>query len=275
MDFWEKISQIDRRIIYMLLALVIVVPLITQAKSRIRVSPHVQSAYDAVEGLPERAVVMISIDYDAASMPELQPMLKAILRHCFKRRLRVLLIVQWPLGAPLGTMGLEEVAKETGAEYGVDYVNLGYRPGYIAQMVGLGREIRDYFEVDYRGTPLDSLPMMDDIHNYNDIDLLVGLEAGATGDAWVQYAGARFGQKIFLGVTAVSAPDAYPYLQSGQIVGLLGGLKGAAEYEVLTGHPDIAVTGMTAQSWGHALIIFFIILGNIGFFVVRRRKKGV
>ncbi len=31
-------------------------------------------------------------------------------------------------------------------------------------------------------------------------------------------------------------PDAYPYLQSGQIEGLVGGLKGAAEYETLIGY---------------------------------------
>jgi len=38
---------------------------------------------------------------------------------------------------------------------------------------------------------------------------------------------------VAVGVTAVMAADLYPYLQSGQLVGMLAGLKGAAEYEKL------------------------------------------
>ncbi len=34
------------------------------------------------------------------------------------------------------------------------------------------------------------------------------------------------------GVTAVSIPGRMPYLQSGQLSGILAGLRGAAEYEV-------------------------------------------
>jgi hypothetical protein len=38
---------------------------------------------------------------------------------------------------------------------------------------------------------------------------------------------------VAVGVTAVMAADMYPYLQSGQLIGMLSGLKGAAEYEKL------------------------------------------
>ena len=272
MGFWEKMARIDRRIIYLFIAVVVIVPILLQITLPVTVSPPVRMAYETIDALPESSVVMISIDYDAASMPELQPMLRAILHHCFSKNLRVLMIAQWALGVPLGIEALESVAKEYGKKYGVDYVNLGFRPGGMAQMVGMGKEIRDYFLTDYRGTPIDSLPMMRHIHNYQDIALLVGLEAGATGDMWVIYVGGRYRQDIILGVTAVIAPDAYPYLQAGQIKGLIGGLKGASEYEYLVGKPGLGMAGMTAQSCAHILIILFIIIGNIGYFMMRRRK---
>ncbi|HAF07569.1 MAG: hypothetical protein QME48_04355 [bacterium] len=273
MNFFLKLSKIDRRFIYLFIALVVVLPLILKPKFPVVVSKPVQDVYDYIEKLPEGSNVLISIDYDAASMPEQQPFLEALLRQLFKNKLKPILIVQWQLGAPLGTMGLEKIAKEMGAEYGKDYINLGYRPGYVAQMVGIGKEIRDFFKVDYKNIPLDSFPMMKNVHNYNDIALLVGLEAGATYLAWIEYAGGRFKQKIALALNAVSAPDAYYFYQSGQIVGLVGGMKGAAEYEVLVDKPDLAVAGMASQSYSHLVIILFIILGNIAYFIEKGMKN--
>ena len=77
------------------------------------------------------------------------------------------------------------------------------------------------------------------------------------------------------GVTAVMAPKLYSFVESGQMTGLLGGMRGAAEYEALAGHPDLAVLGMNAQSLVHILVIVLIILGNIAFFTSRRQGKKV
>ena len=272
MSIWEKMSKIDRRIIYLIIFLVVFLPLLFGIKMRVSISPAVQSAYDAINKLPEGSVIMVSIDYDAASMPELQPMLKSVLRHAFSKNLKVVLLGFWPLGLPLGTEGLNEVAGEYHKIYGVDYVNLGYRPGDVAVMVSMGENIRRFFLSDYKGKSCDSIPLMKHIKNYNDIAIIVGLEAGSTGDWWVMYVGARFHQRIILGVTAVMAASAYPYLQAKQIDGLIGGLKGAAEYESLIKHPGFASIGMSAQSWAHIAIIVFIIIGNIGYFMERRRR---
>lgn len=271
-DIIKKLTAIDRRYLFIIIALVVVIPLIFKPQFPIVPKEPVIDAYRAVDSLQAGDNVMISIDYDAASMPELQPFLEALLRHCFRKELNPVMLVQWQLGAPLGTRAMEKIAAEFDVEYGVDYINLGYRPGYTAQIVGIGKEIRDYFITDYKGDPIDSFPVMNDIHNYDDIDILVGLEAGATGNIWVQYAGARYNQRIILALTAVSAPDAYFFYQSGQIEGLVGGMKGSADYETLIDHPDVAVAGMAAQSFVHILIIIFIILGNIAYFVEKRNK---
>lgn len=167
---------------------------------------------------------------------------------------------------------MKKIARELGKKYGEDYVFLGYRPGIAAVMLNMGKEIRMVFDVDYKGIPLDSLPLMRNVHNYNDIALLIGFEAGAVGDAWVQFAQARYGQKIILTSTAVVAPDLYPYFQAKQIVGLIGGLRGAADYENLVKKRGFAFSGMTAQTIVHIIIIIFIILGNIGYIALRRLR---
>ncbi|MGQ9678222.1 MAG: hypothetical protein ACUVUD_02955 [bacterium] len=274
MNLWERLATIDRRIIYTILGLIVIIPLILKPKIAVRVSEPVHAAYDAIEKLPPASVVMISIDFDPSSAPEVQPMLVALLRHCFKKNLKVILTGQLALGLPLGEIALNQVASEYNKVYGKDYVNIGYRPGYAAMMVGIGREIRNFFKTDFRGISLDSFEFMRRVHNYHDIALLVSLAHGAVADAWIQYAGARFKQKIVVGCTGVNAPGMFQYYSAHQIEGIIGGLQGASEYETLVEKTGAATLGMPAQSAAHGLLIFILIIGNIAFLVSRKKKRG-
>jgi hypothetical protein len=92
-------------------------------------------------------------------------------------------------------------------------------------------------------------------------------------DYWIAYGNGRYKVPLAIGVTGVMATDYYPYLQSGQIFGILGGLKGAAEYETLVGTPGKAVQGMKVQMVAHLIIIVFIIIGNIGYFAQRKKRE--
>lgn len=268
-------EAIDRRIIFLILLIVVAVPLIISVGSEIPPTAPVIGAHAAVESLEAGDYLMVSIDFDATSAPELIPMFESVLRQAFAKDVRVVMLGHIAIGLPLGHVALERVAEEFGKEYGVDYVDLGYRPGYIAVMIAMGREIRDVFSTDYRGTRLEDMEITRDLHSYEDVDLLFGFEHGAVIDYWVRYTQARFGQRMAFGTTAVMAPDAYPYLQADQIEGLVGGLKGAAEYETLIGVPGMATRGMPAQEWAHLLVIGFIVLGNLGFFFTRgRRSRG-
>jgi len=66
------------------------------------------------------------------------------------------------------------------------------------------------------------------------------------------------------------ATSFYPFLSSGQMVGLLGGLKGAAEYEMLLKKPGMGQKGMDAQSVSHLVIVLMIVWGNVGYFLKRK-----
>ena len=55
-------------------------------------------------------------------------------------------------------------------------------------------------------------------------------------------------------------------LRAGQIKGMLCGLPGAAEYEILLNRPGKTVKLMDAQSMGHLWIIVLVILGNIAYY---------
>ena len=83
----------------------------------------------------------------------------------------------------------------------------------------------------------------------------------------------QFGLKVGAACTAVSAPEMYSFLDSGQLLGLMGGLKGAAEYEQLLGINGDARKGMDAQSVVHMVIVLFILLSNGIYFYDEYKKK--
>jgi hypothetical protein len=66
------------------------------------------------------------------------------------------------------------------------------------------------------------------------------------------------------------ATDYYPYLSSRQLLGLIGGMKGAAEYEKRMDLFGDARRGMDAQSMVHVIVALLVILGNVALFTVQR-----
>ncbi len=267
---------LDRRYIFLAILLVVLIPLIVPIGLPIRVSREVRSAYDTVESVPNGSKVYFAADYDPATMPELHPMVLATLTHLFSKDVKVIGACLWPGGPPLLEDALNRIGVQRfGKKYGVDFVNLGYKPGNEVVMVSVGRSIPTTFPADYYGTPVVEIPVMEGVRNFSDLAMIVNISAGYPGTKeWVQQVQSRFHVTIAAGCTAVSAPEYYPYFQSGQLAGLLGGLAGAAEYEKLVGVSGTATRGMDAQSLGHLAIILFIVLGNVLYFWSRKTGKA-
>ena len=280
MNIFKALTKIPRQVIYVVIAIAIMIPLLKPIGLPIRIMPKSQRLFAAIDSLgPQSNPVLISIDFDPQSMPELYPMLVAVLRHCFARDIKVIIMSLWPQGPGLAEIALAQIPKEFNKEYGKDFAFLGYKFGVTAILLGMGDNIKSVFPVDYHGTPLDSIEVTAHMQNYDDLSVVLTLSAGDPGwRAWLLFAQARYNARVGIGVTAVSAADVYPYVETGQVIGLLAGMKGASEYEILVhehGYSEgkrTAAQGMDAQSLGHLVIMVFIIIGNIGYFVIRRKK---
>jgi hypothetical protein len=270
----ERLQRIDRRYIFLLMAVAVLVPTVWHVRMPMGAATRpVKLVFDRIESLEEGSVVLIAYDYGPSTIPELSPMGTALIRHCFMRNINVLGMTLVPQGAPLCESGLNEAAQEFGKKPGEDYVNLGYMPGVLPVLMGMDTDIPGTFGTDYSGNRMSDLPLMRWVRSYDDIALAVDLASSTTPDAWISVVNARYGQEVAAGVTAVMAVDYYPYVHSRQLVGLLGGLKGAAEYEGLLGHRDKATQRMPAQSFGHGLIIAFVLLGNTAYVMGRIRAR--
>ncbi len=231
----------------------------------------------------EKGVVLICFDFDAGCDAEMTPQVATILRHCFSRGVKVLINTGGNvMSQPLAQQTIDKASKDGSRldppyptmESGVDYVFLGFRPNAFQLYLQMGESIISAYETDYSGKDLSTMPIMEHIRDFRAIDCVVTVSAyvGAP-ETWITVGNAKFGKKVILGGGAIGASDYYPFLQSGQICGLLPGLRGAAEYESALKCPDIGSKRMWSQLYTHAFAIFLIILGNIEFFFSAKRRK--
>lgn len=277
MSFAERMLSIDRRIIFLVIGLCTLIPLLYPVGLAIKVSPEVKSVYDYIEALPEGSVFLLSLDFDPASKPELYPQAVALLHHAFKKNLRVIGMTLWLPGTGMANEVVSRVAREDGKVSGKDYVFLGWSPGGSSVIINMGQDLYKAFPTDYNNQPTKDLPVLRDVQSLRDVNYVVSLAAGSTGiETWYVFGKDKYKFELGGGCTGVIAPGLYPLLRSGQLNGLIGGLRGAAEYEVLIGRTGKAVAGMDAQSATHFAIILLVVLCNIFYLLIRvsNRQPG-
>lgn len=273
--FARRMISIDRRIIFLLIAMATLLPLLRPFGLPIKVSPEVRSIYDYVEHLPEGSVFLLSFDFDPSSKPELEPQAIALLRHAFRKNLRVIGMTHWLPGTALADNIFSRVAAETGEKPGKDYVFLGWSPGAGSLIISMGQDLYKAFPTDYYKNPTRGMPVLEGVSNLRDVNYLVSLAAGSAGiEMWYVFGKDKYRFEMGGGSTGVIAPGLYPFLRSGQINGLIGGLQGAAEYETLIARKGTAVAGMDAQSATHMVIIILVLLCNLFYFILRNEKEG-
>jgi len=275
--------EVDRRVIFLFIFVSVAAPIIFQITFKEKATPVVEALFNKIESLPAGSRVLLSFDFDPAMAPEVQPMANAISRHCLEKGHKVIFMSLWATGQSLMTTTLSRVIFPEFPEKvnGVDYVNIGYKAGNEGVLNVIVSDFKKMFPADVNGVPLDSTELFNDLRSCADLDMIVALGGGRPGPKeWILFVGDPAKVPIGVGVAAVIAPQMYPYFPQ-QISGILGGVKGAAEYEQLLvakhhRFADVDTPGinmMGPQTLAHVVIMAFIVIGNIAFF--RGRRKGV
>ena len=280
----DKIQALDRRVIFLFIALAVAIPLVFHVVFPEKISPIVAAIFERVDNLPEGSKVLISFDYSPSTVPELQPMVDAMIRHCATRKQKIYVMALWATGQNIADETIDLVLNPEfpDYQYGTDYVNIGYKSGNQGLINVILTDLKKMYTTDVNGTAIDSIPMMAPIRNLKNFDIIISYGGGFPGvKEWVLFAGDPGNIPIAGGVTAVSAPLLYPYYPS-QLLGLMGGIKGAAEYEaeLLRRYPQFAekshpgIDMMGPQAVAHIVIMLFIVVGNVAYFATRRRAGG-
>jgi hypothetical protein len=280
--------DIDRRVIYIVMLLAVSLPLIWRVTFREHPSPMVRDIFRTIETLPPGARVLMAWDFDPASDSEIKPMGDAFTRHLALKEAQLFYLTLWPAGPGEIDMVIREVLAPEfpGYRYGVNYVNLGFMSGNEGVIAVAMTDFRKSFTTDVHNTStanLERLPIMRGVDNLRNMDLIVDCAAGSPGlRDWILFAGVPGRIPIVGGSAAVGAPELFPYVPR-QCVGILAGLKGAAEYEQLLveRYPQldrpaatVALDRMGPQTAAHLAVMILIVLGNVAHLVRRRRQRS-
>lgn len=271
----SKLINLDRRVIYAIIMLSVLIPLWFPLGLAIEASPSTIAAYEAVEKLPKGALILMSADYGPSTKVELHPVVLATFDQAMRQDKKVVFMALFPEGQALANEAIASIEKKyPDKKYGVDFVNLGYKAGNEAPLVSMGLDFRGQFPTDSKGTPLSDIPMLSRVTRLSQFGLVASYSAGAPGALeHIRTTATQYKMPLMVVATAVMTPQYLPYFESKQVVGLVGGLRGAAEYENLCGFKGTAVAGMDAQSIAHFTIAGLIVFSNLMSLLVWWKKR--
>jgi hypothetical protein len=232
--------------------------------------------------LPEDAVVLMSVDYTAATEAEMEPLAEMVLRDLLTHRARVVTVSLQPQGAALAQRLLDRL--DGAYPYGERTLNLGYLSGEAAGVRSAtfiaGLPLFADGNVEPGGTcqTLADCPAWLDVRGLEDVHMVVEVADAAQPVRWwvEQVAGTSLADRPLLAaVSAAAAPGVRPYYSGlgaagpGRLQGLISGVTAAAAYEVWTGQPGRALRSMAAQSVAHLGLVVVALAGTLSGF--RRR----
>ena len=291
------LGNLDRRIIFLLIGIAVLIPLIKPnwVALPIKIDKNTKVVYDSISNLKENDKVLLSFAYGASTKPEVHPMAIALLNHLFSKGIKVYIVSLWPEGPIMAQQAMTTVENSGlfNINDGTDYVMFDYKVGGFVVIKGIADNFRELYKQDDNGNSIEDLEIMNGVYSVEDFDFVFDFSAGVPGNAeWVQYACDPKNIPLSSGCTSIMVTDAIPYVESGQLQGILAGMPGAAEYEQLVYEYMIkeqlnnnkyinknveiqkgkAFARMSAQSVAHLLMVIFIVVGNIAYYYSRKEN---
>ena len=275
-------KDLDPRIIYFFVLVALALPLIFNYTLKPAKLDNASKLFDIVDNLQVQKgeVAFLAFDFGPNTKAENETQAKVILEHLFRKRVPVVLFSLVAVAEPFLKNMPENIASDLEQEfngqfwqYGKDWVNLGYQPGasLLIQAIPKSNNLRELFKTDVNGNSLANLDITKDFDTIEKIKFL-GQFTGYVGmvDRYLEFFKTENYKPLFgHGCTSITIPEAYIYLDSGQLNGLLEGIAGAAWYSHLLSEryvnrkTDSAQVINTGLGVAHLVIILFIILGNI------------
>ena len=278
-DFASKMMSIDRRVLYGVLLAIILFGLLVPINLPLTKAPPAQKLFAAVENAPVDKIAFVSTAWTNSTRGENAPQMAAMMRHLMRRKIKFALIQFGnPEAVVLAQLLAEDVTKEMDYKYGIDWINLGFRQDMLGTLKAMRVDIPAVYKDDFsERKPIGTFEITRNLKTIKDVGIVLEVAPSGTYKYWIQLI--QGGDKVTycLAATSVMVPELFPYLDTGQIEGMLFGLKGAAEYEDLLQLPaDKKESTRFLSPLSLSLIYLFLLifLGNLGMYLSRRREEG-
>lgn len=267
----SKFAQLDMKILYVILLILVSLPLITTLNLPIVIHPQAREYYATIEKLPAGSVVVYEMDAEAGTWADVRPGAIATLNHLLTKDVKIIFFSITEDGPMLISFVMKKIDQGllSQKKYGEDYVVFGFVPGRETAIAAFASDMQRTTPKDIYGTLVEQIPIMKRVHNAKDVTLIALVTT--TGTIAVRQWGVTWGTPIvsvFLGMSLPELTPFYPMYVKAYIYGLFQ----AAEYERLIHLPGEGASWVESLSLAFIFLAVLVVLGNIGYFS-RRTKK--
>ncbi len=206
----------------------------------------------ALDALPEAPLVLVAMDPDLGTYPEIRGTVRALLDDLLGRGARLAMVSYTPEGRAVGAAELQRLA-----EGGTDperLLDLGFVAGAEAGMVLSVTELRPATGAD---PPSGFAPTTGGIATF-DLTLVVG-GADIGPRTWVEQVAPRVPDLPIVAVVPTFLhPEVAPYLRTGQLAALLGTLRDDAAY-LSVAAPSVGVRDARAAAGALPMLLGLVV----------------
>ncbi len=186
------------------------------------------------EGVPRPAMILVGMDPDLGTYPEIRPATRAAFDDLLGSNVRLAFISFTPEGRAIAAAEMQRL-RDAGSPSGA-ILDLGYVTGSEA---GIVRSVTDIVPADATGAFADALRGAGGGMSAFGAALVIG-GSDLTARTWVEQVGSRLPQLPLVAVAPTFAlPELEPYLATGQLTGMLATTRDDAAFVSLVGTGDV------------------------------------
>lgn len=236
--------------------------------------PGVPDAYRAIDALPPNSIVLVNWAYDPSTASEMDLAALPVIEHLIDKDAQLLVVSQLP-GGPATARRLFAVAQSAvspaalARQPGEALVEGGYLPGGAASLPLLGQAPTQGLPVDIRGRVLGNRRPVNTLDTAAPALLLILASRSEEVQRWLEQVQPLNAAPVVGVVSAGADPAIRPYVDSGQIVGLVSGYAGGIAYRELLGDPiptaqqESQRRHIAAQNWALVVLLLVVAVGNL------------
>lgn len=247
-----------------------------------RLWPGVTEAYLAVQDLPAGSPVLIFWSYDPATAHEMDLLAEPLVIHLLERQLDPVIVTLLPNGAATARRLFQQARVRWFASQNlqlqsadVPQVAVHFLTGGAAVLPLLGQNLG----VGLHGElAVERFAAVRTVTPPPVLTIVLAAEAEAA-QQWLEQVQPLSQTPVIAFTGAGGDPLLRPYLDSGQLRGLVSGFDGAYGYQALRMQagslhpgPDLQPQ-LVAQNWGHLALLGIVVLGNLAGLLGRKHHE--
>ena len=243
--------------------------------------PGVSAAHSAIDSLPADSVVLVNWAYDPSNAGEMDLAALPVIEHLLEKGARLLVVSQLP-GGPATARRLIAVARSGASQaalsrqLGDSLVEGGYLPGGAASLPLLGQAPAQSVPVDMQGRSVGNRAAIKALSTDSPALLLILAARSEDVQRWIEQVQPLNDASIVAVTSAAVDPAIRPYVDSGQIAGLVSGYAGGMEYRTLMADvlskadQESQRRHITGQNWALVVLLLVVAVGRLAGLAERR-----